>query len=136
MRYLSPVTPEAIEDLMHLFAQAWWTQDRTPDDVVKVLHTSDFTAGFSDSSGRLVAFVRILTDWHFKAIVMDLIVDAEYRRAGLGRALCDNLLADDRLASVADVELYCHSDLVDYYGSMGFTEPPETHFMRRSRMKS
>lgn len=132
MDVVMPVPAEMADEVVGLFAQAWWTNHRTRDEVVDLLARSDLTAGIVQD-GRLVAFVRVFTDWRFKAMVMDLIVHEPRRSEGLGRALCTALLADPRVAAIEDVELYCHQDLVPYYGEMGFVEPPHTRFMRRSR---
>lgn len=131
MDVVMPVPAKYVDDVVHLFSQAWWTEHRTREEVLDLLDRSDITAGLV-AEGRLVAFVRAFTDWRFKAMVMDLIVDESDRNAGLGRRLCDALLTDIRIAAIEDVELYCHKSLVGYYESMGFTEPPETRFMRRS----
>lgn len=135
MDVLMPVTKDRVEDVVRLFSQAWWTKNRSAEDVADILNESDLTAGIVEGD-RLVAFVRALTDWRFKAVVMDLIIDDSYRNKGLGRRLCEVLLKDPRVAAIEDVELYCHSDLVGYYAAMGFFQPPETQFMRRSNSTS
>ena len=134
--FIEPVLEEHMGGLTKLFGQAWWTKDRSCSDVARMLANSSLTGGYLDSTGQLVAFVRVLTDWTFKAIVMDLIVDEPLRRRGLARTLCERVLSDERLRGVPDIELYCHVDLIPYYESMGFAEPPLTHFMRLTRSYS
>lgn len=135
MEFISPVGAEHVDDLLQLFAQAWWTKERTRDQIIGLLDRGDLTAGMI-SDGRLVAFVRAFTDWRFKAMVMDLIVDEPIRHTGVSRQLLGSLLADPRVARIQDIELYCREELMPYYETLGFVEPPGTHFMRRSRPDS
>lgn len=130
---VSPVSEAHLDDVMHLFAQAWWTRSRPRDEVAAILRSSQPTVGLVTPEGRLVGFARVLTDFRFKAVIVDLIVDGSVRRAGNGRCLVRGLLEHSALAGVEDFELYCDEDLVPYYETHGFAQPARTRFMRRSR---
>ncbi len=133
---MSPVGERRVDEVMRLYAQAWWTRDRDARDVAAMLRSAQPTIGAVTPDDRLVAFVRVLTDFRFKAVVVDLIVDAPHRRAGLGGRLVRAVVEHPALKAVEDVELYCDEDLVPYYASHGFAEPPRTRFMRRSRSRA
>lgn len=80
-----PVNPGDVDSLLALYAQAWWTKDRSRDEVAAMLLASDLTACVMDDHGTMVGFVRALTDWRYKAVVMDLIVDEEHRGQAIGK---------------------------------------------------
>ena len=121
-------------DLHRMYQSEWWTKDRELDDVRRMLRCTDLIFGFSEPpGGRLVAFARVLTDYVYKAVVFDVIVDTSHRRAGLGRALMDAIMGHPRLARVKHIELYCLPELVPYYKRWGFTtDLGHLRFMRRS----
>ena len=135
-RVLSPVPESYLPDVLDLFSQTWWTRARSAEGVAAILRSSQPTLGFLDTDGRLSGFVRVVTDFTFKAIIVDLIVDQPRRGAGIGRLLIDAVLHHPSLDRVEDFELYCEEKLVPYYESQGFVEPVPTRFMRLTRSNS
>jgi len=127
---ISPVPVSHLDDVMDLFAQAWWTRSRPRDQVAALLGSPQPTVGVVTPQGRLVGFVRVLTDFQFKAVIVDLIVDGKHRGGGNGRRLVQGVLEHPALTGVTDFELYCDEDLVPFYGAHGFAQPPRTRFMR------
>jgi predicted GNAT family N-acyltransferase len=111
------------EQLVALFRSAWWTKTRDADAVERMLEGSDLTVGLVDpASDRLVGFARAITDHTFLAVVLDVIVDPDYRGTGLGARLMNELLAHPELAAVDSVELVCQPELIDFYRRWGFTD--------------
>ena len=125
---------EHVDDLLRLYRNEWWTEGRERDDVVRMLDGSDEVVGFEDAtSGRLVAFARVLTDYTYKAVVFDVIVAEAHRDDGLGDRLLGALVDHPRLADVEHVELYCLGELVEFYERWGFSDDlGELRLMRRS----
>jgi ribosomal protein S18 acetylase RimI-like enzyme len=67
--------------------QRVWPGDFDPAGVEKALaRTVNLTAR---ASGRLVGSLRLLTDGYFFSTVTELLVDPEFRRRGIGRALLE-----------------------------------------------
>ncbi|HEX6700188.1 MAG TPA: GNAT family N-acetyltransferase, partial [Gaiellaceae bacterium] len=88
------------EQLVALFRSAWWTKTRDADAVERMLEGSDLTVGLVDpASDRLIGFARAITDHTFLAVVLDVIVDPDYRGTGLGARLMNELLAQPELAA-------------------------------------
>ena len=57
-----------------------------------MLRQSDLLIGLCDSERRhLMAFARILTDYVYKALILDVIVEPAYRGRGLGRLLMESI---------------------------------------------
>lgn len=79
------------EELYQLFlAVGWATEETTTPEMLK-----KFNIGFIDSTfvfsawidGKLVGCVRVLSDLHFRSIILDLAVLPEYQKKGIGTEL-------------------------------------------------
>jgi predicted N-acetyltransferase YhbS len=122
------------DELVALFQSAWWTAERTPEAVGRMLDGSDLVVGLVDkASDRLVGFARVITDKTFLAVVLDVIVAPDLRGSGLGARLMHELLARSELAEVDSIELVCQPELVDFYRRWGFSdEVGRSLLMRRT----
>jgi predicted GNAT family N-acyltransferase len=109
--------------LVDLYAAEWWTATRTSDEVAQMLRATDLVVGLVHRpADRLVGFSRVLTDGEYVAVILDVIVAADWRQAGLGALLLDTLVGHPRLAKVQSLELVCQPGLVPFYGRWGFTD--------------
>jgi predicted GNAT family N-acyltransferase len=82
---------------------------------------------------RLVGFARVLTDFVYEALVLDVIVAEDLRGTGLGAALMNAIVNHPRLALVRTIELACQPELVSFYERWGFTDKVgRSRLMRRS----
>lgn len=121
---------EHLPQLMDLFASAWWTKSRTLADVQAILRGSDLTFAAIDD-GNLVGFARVLTDFHYLAIILDVIVAPKARKSGVGGALLETIIG--RLGDVKSIELVCQADLIAFYERFGFTDQVgQSRLMRRT----
>lgn len=108
---------------MELFASEWWTAGRKTDDVEAMLRGSDLVFALVDRvADRLVGFARVITDGVYLAVVLDVIVATEQRKAGLGAMLMDAVIGHPLLKNVRSVELVCQPELVPFYRRWGFTD--------------
>jgi ribosomal protein S18 acetylase RimI-like enzyme len=79
-------------------------------------------------SARLIGFCRALSDGVSSAYVSSVMVDPDYRRRGIGRALIARLVADrDQIKFV----LHARTDAAAFYAAVGFA--PATDMMVRDR---
>lgn len=113
---------EREQELFDLYSKEWWTEGRQFDDVIRMLRHSDIVLGCCADSGRLVGFGRVLTDFTFKALIFDIIVHAEFRGYGLGRAMVDRIVSHEKLSKVKSFELYCPERLIPFYQRLGFAK--------------
>lgn len=122
-------------DLMALYRQTYWGQERSEEEVRKMLAHTDLVFALVDG-GHLVGFARVLTDTVYKAFVFDVIVDEGRRGQGLVRRLLGAITAHPQLSGVKHFELYCRPDVVELYRKWGFgTELSGQVFMRREGRK-
>lgn len=132
-RRIDHLSAAQTKDLYRMYQEEWWTKGRALEDVRRMLTHTDVIVGFCDAqSQRLVAFARVITDYVFKALVLDVIVASRYRSKGLARALMGAVIGHPSLSSVRHFELYCRPQLVSLYRKWGFTEElGDLRFMRR-----
>jgi GNAT superfamily N-acetyltransferase len=109
--------------LVALFQSAWWTAQRQPEAIARMLEGTDVVVGLVDpAADQLVGFARAITDRTFLAVVLDVIVEPRYRGEGLGARLMDELLARPELSDVDSIELVCQPELIDFYARWGFSD--------------
>lgn len=127
-----------VEDLHRLYQQEWWTRQRTIEQVRRLLEHSNLIVAFCQrQNGQLIAFARVLTDFTIKALILDVIVDRNFRGSGLGKDLMDAVVSHPRLAPVANLELYCRPEMIPFYQRWEFAEThPDLRLMRLTRPKN
>jgi len=123
-----------IKQLHNLFKKEWWTNKRSLEETQKVVVNSSIVIGLVDKNNDLRAFARVLTDYVFKAIIFDVIVDESFRNRGLGSELMKLALEHKELKDVKHFELYCLPEMIKFYKSYGFSdELGELVFMRMNK---
>jgi GNAT superfamily N-acetyltransferase len=136
LRQVDRLDGDLPEQLHRLYLDEWWTHRRTADDVRRMLEGSDVVVALvdDDEGGRLAGFARVITDFVYKALVLDVIVRREYRDTGLGARLMDEVVGHPRLKDVLHFELYCRPELVPFYERWGFSDDlGEIRFLRRGQ---
>ena len=121
-----------IEQLHALYLREWWTEDRSLEETRRCVEGSQVCIGLTDDSDNLIGFVRVVTDYSFKALIFDVIVAEAHRGTGLGDRLIERVLEHPDLANVKHFELYCRPGIAPFYARHGFTaEVGGVRLMRR-----
>ncbi|HEY9666456.1 MAG TPA: GNAT family N-acetyltransferase [Coleofasciculaceae cyanobacterium] len=120
-RIISQLNNQQISELTDLYKNEFWSQNRTRQDVAKMLEASDIIIGLADESDRLIGFTRVLTDFVYRAFIFDVIIKPTHRNQGLGKTLVDLVVQHPQLQSVEYIGLYCLPDMVPFYERWGFT---------------
>ena len=132
LRRIDRLTESHVRDLHAMYLTEWWTHRRVLDDVRRMARHGVIIGFEEEATGRLAGFARVITDFVFKALVLDVIVQPEHRGTGLGKALMDAVVEHPDLKDVLHFELYCRPELVPFYQRWGFTaELGDLTFMRR-----
>ena len=132
MTILNKLNSKHIKQLHQLYQNEWWTDKRTLEETQKVVDNSSIIIGLADTEENLIAFARVLTDFTFKAIVFDVIVEDSLRHKGLGKKLMNLIVNHEKLQEVKHFELYCLPEMVEFYKAHGFEDNlNELIFMRK-----
>lgn len=125
---------ERLTELMALFAEQWWTKERNVADVVTMLEHTDLIAAVTDTdTDHLLGFARVITDFTYVAVLLDVIVAEASRGNGFGAMLVNALVDHPRLAHVESLDLSCQEDLEAFYARWGFTaQVGGSRLMRRT----
>jgi aralkylamine N-acetyltransferase len=103
-------------DVANLFQAVGWGQ-REPDDLRAAFGKSTFKC-FAFDDKRLVGFGRTIDDGKYMAAVVDMIVDPDYQRYGIGRQIMQNL--QGRLTGFLYVTLTAAADAQPFYEKLGW----------------
>ena len=132
MKILNSLNPQHILQLYKLYQKEWWTEKRTLEETQKVVKNSQIVIALLDENDELQAFVRVLTDYVFKALIFDVIVSEKQRGKGLGKELMRLVQNHSKLQEVNHFELYCLPEMVEFYEEFDFsTELNNLVFMRK-----
>lgn len=120
-RVISQLNEQQVAELTDLYRQEFWSQNRTQEDVAKMLAACDLVIGLVDECDRLIGFTRVLTDFVYRAFIFDVIIKPTHRSQGLGKKLLDLVVHHPQLQSVEYLGLYCLPEMVPFYEQWGFT---------------
>lgn len=120
MSWIESLDEQQIVEVHKLMQQEWWCLDRTLDEVRAVIAGSDLILAHLDDDGTVAAFLRVLTDRVFKALLFDIIVRKDQRDSGLGRELVERTINHAILQNVKSIELYCPDRISGFYKKLGF----------------
>jgi len=121
MEIIYQLSVNQIEDLHNLYKDEWWTANRTFEDTKKCVKGSQICIGLIDENKTLIGFVRVITDFTLKALILDLIVEKNCRGQGLSKKLMSLIKAHEDLIDVKHFELYCLPELEIFYSQFGFS---------------
>lgn len=121
MEVIEEFTEKHILQVHSLYQREWWTKGRTLEQTRNCIFGSQICIGVLDSDGSIIGFTRVLTDFTFKAMIFDVIVEECSRGSGLGEMLINLVKSHEKLRSVQHFELYGLPELLPFYEKHGFT---------------
>lgn len=125
-RWTEHLEPKQYREFHAFYSKEWWTSARTFEDVSHMLTHCDLTLFCRDTSGAIIGFARVLSDFTFKAMIFDVIIAEQCRGQGLGQALVERILNHEKLQRVKSFELYCPERLISFYEKLGFVKGTST----------
>ncbi len=113
---------KSVVDLIQLQALfklgAFWATERKIEDLNIAIENSEPVVSVWDSQ-KLVGFARATSDGIYRATIWDVVIDPEYRGAGLGRKLVQTVLSHPRMNRVERVYLTT-THQQSFYERIGF----------------
>ncbi|NJK69940.1 MAG: GNAT family N-acetyltransferase [Microcoleus sp. CSU_2_2] len=133
-RIVEKLNDSQISDLMDLYKNEFWCDKRQREDVVKMLASTDVIIGLVDESDRLIGFIRVITDFVYRAMILDVIIKPTHRKMGLGAKLMDAVVNHPKLQAVETLGLHCLPKMIPFYERWGFSDNVgDTKSMRRRK---
>ena len=121
MEVIYKLSNSHIQDLHDLYRNEWWTNKRTFDQTKNCVEGSQIVIGLVENN-KLLGFVRVITDFTFKALIFDLIINNKYRSQKLGKKLMHLVKNHEKLKDVVHFELYCLPEHKDFYKQFNFSD--------------
>lgn len=97
---------------------AFWATERKIEDLNIAIENSEPVISVWDSQ-KLIGFARATSDGIYRATIWDVVIDPEYRGAGLGRKLVQTVLSHPRINRVERVYLTT-THQQSFYERIGF----------------
>ncbi|WP_299246236.1 GNAT family N-acetyltransferase [uncultured Aquimarina sp.] len=96
-------------------------KNRSLEGVEKLLQKTEVFVVVRDTdTEQLIGFGRALSDGVYRALLDDIVIEASYRKRGLGKRIVQELL--DQLQDVEQVFLNTKPELEVFYNEFGFTK--------------
>ncbi|MFL8938106.1 GNAT family N-acetyltransferase [Rossellomorea oryzaecorticis] len=116
-------------DLMRLYRQADWWEEREETQIKKVLNGGIAVGAWNDN--ELIGFARAVSDGEFRAYIEDVVMNEEYRKTGIGTMMVSRLL--DELTHIDIISLFCEKDLIPFYEKNNFKMSSCQYIMHRKK---
>lgn len=109
---------------------AFWGKGRKLDDLKILLRNSNVIVSVWKGK-RLVGFGRATSDYKYRAVLWDIVVEENSQGSGVGRKVVEALLGAKEIQSVEKVYLMT-TNSTDFYLQIGFRRCKEQNLLIRS----
>ena len=115
------------EEYYALFLTTGWNEkyNLTEKQVYESIKNSYYIVS-AYVKNKLVGFGRIISDGVMHALILDMIVDPEFQRMGIGKAILNDLVGVCRGKGISDIQLFCADGKENFYLKNGFKARPGT----------
>jgi ribosomal protein S18 acetylase RimI-like enzyme len=116
------VNLEQLQGLLRI--GAFWAKERTLAGLAIAIANSNPVVTVWDGD-RLIGHARATSDGIYRATIWDVVIDPDYRGAGLGRKLVQTVLAHPNVCNVERVYLMT-THQIKFYEQIGFEQNSST----------
>lgn len=102
-----------------LLKDTFWCKGIKRDEVIKGAQNSALLVGTFAEDNKQIGFARVISDKTRFAYIMDVIVDENYRKRGIGQLMMNHILNHDDLKTVYQW-LLVTKDAHGVYKKVGF----------------
>ena len=111
----SDVSPKEVANLRESVV---WDRNEEIYPEVLMRHSAYFTS--RNSAGKLIGYVSVLSDEVADAFILDLMVDPEYQREGIGLSLVESVLDYVESLGIQCLHVTFQDHLEEFYGKCSF----------------
>lgn len=109
--------PIKAEDLMNLYSNVNWWEERKVDDIDRMLKQGNSVGVWKDDV--LIGFARAISDGKFRAYIEDVVIHKDYQKLSIGMKLVSRLL--EELSHIDVISLFCGDELIPFYEKNKFS---------------
>ena len=88
------------EDAARLLKTTYWADKRPIEKIEKSMRNSTCSGILTGAGEKLIGFARVISDDATTWYLCDVIIDPEYRRRGLGKALVSHIASSPEFAGL------------------------------------
>ena len=107
------------ERITEMLKKSYWTPDIKKSEVIQGAQNSALVVGTFTSDHKQIAYARVISDKTRFAYILDVIVDENYRKQGIGQKIMNYLLNHPELKYVYQW-LLITNDAHGVYQKVGF----------------
>ena len=125
------------QKVTEMLSQAYWSSGIGMAEVKKGARNSSLVVGAILPDGTQIGYARVISDKTRFAYILDVYVDENYRKQGIGQAMMNYILAHDELKDVYQWMLIT-KDAHGVYSKLGFkviSRPLDWMEIRKERPK-
>jgi|GEM_PF-93722 len=118
-------------DIVRLLGASYWASQRSKEKIIRSIENSLCFGVYHEN--KQIAFARMITDYATFAYLCDVIVDEDYRGAGIGKALMDYIMEYPKLQNIRTLCLMTNDahKLYEKYGFSNMDDPSRFMWNRR-----
>ncbi len=106
-----------LDEVKRLLDQSYWANKRSLETIQVAIENSLCFGVFLESTKQQVGFARVITDYATSFYLCDVIIDVAYRGNGMGKALMERIVTDQRLKNLKGFLITKDADkLYEKYG--------------------
>jgi N-acetylglutamate synthase-like GNAT family acetyltransferase len=105
--------------IQNMLKDAFWSVGIKTEEVIQGSKNSALLVGAFNGNGNQIGFSRVISDKTRFAYILDVIVDQNYRRSGLGQSMIRHILSHPDLKDVYQWTLIT-KDAHEVYKKVGF----------------
>lgn len=123
------------EKVTDMLSNSFWCKGIKNDEVIKGAENSALVVGAFIDNGNQIGYARVISDKTRFAYIVDVCVDKEYRRKGIGQKIMNYILSHSELKDVYQW-LLVTKDAHGVYSKLGFkptSRPLDTMEIRNPR---
>jgi N-acetylglutamate synthase-like GNAT family acetyltransferase len=115
-----------INQIHEMLTNCYWSPGITANEILKGINNSSLSVGAYTDDGNQIGFLRVVSDKVRFAFIMDVVVNGDYRKQGIGRRMVNYILSHPELHDVY-IWLLATNDAHGVYAKCGFKllENPE-----------
>lgn len=117
-----------LDRVCEMLGNTYWASSRSTDAIEKSIANSLCFGIYAD--GKQVGFARCVTDYATIYWLADVVIDSQYRKLGLGKALMSAIIHHELLKGCRGI--LATRDAHGLYEQYGFQREPERFMMKNA----